>query len=138
MSAKDAQQVSLQSLYHPNDTLEVFTAKLKSVTNQLPIASNRLGISKKDMLAKAKKYFIHSQFLFVTIIFRQLLHQTNFKNDFQETSFLLRAEGDGFLHTFNSDSISLNLATFLSCKNCSYRTIKLDEKDARTGQVKRK
>ena len=56
MSAKDAQQVSLQSLYHPNDTLEVFTAKLKSVTNRIDSVDN--GISKKDMLAKAKKYFI--------------------------------------------------------------------------------
>lgn len=56
MSAKDAQQVSLQSLYHPNDTLEVFTAKLKSVTNgSIDPVDN--GISKKDMLAKAKKIF---------------------------------------------------------------------------------
>lgn len=50
MSAKDVQQVSLQSLYHPNDTLEVFTAKLKSI-------EQNKGISKKDMLAKAKQIF---------------------------------------------------------------------------------
>jgi len=67
MSAKDAQQVSLQSLYHPNDTLEVFTAKLKSVTNgsttDVSIGSVDNGISKKDMRKEsrdsiAKKYFI--------------------------------------------------------------------------------